>query len=52
MDEEAWIAAVRADLEAEVGDEAAEWLRSAPMWQSYAGLERYWRKRREREDAA
>jgi len=28
-------------------DEADTWERAAPLWQSYAGLERYWRKREE-----
>ena len=51
MDEEAWIAAARADLEAAVGAEAELWTRAAPLWQAYAGMKRYWDKRREREDA-
>jgi glyoxylase-like metal-dependent hydrolase (beta-lactamase superfamily II) len=45
--EDEWIAAARADLEAAVGDEADPWVRAAPLWQSYAGMKRYWDKRRE-----
>jgi glyoxylase-like metal-dependent hydrolase (beta-lactamase superfamily II) len=47
MDEAAWVGAAQRDLEEAVGDEAHEWTRAAPLWQCYAGLERYWRKRRE-----
>ena len=47
MDEEAWIAAARRDLETAVGDEADLWTRAAPLWQAYAGMKRYWDKRRE-----
>lgn len=43
MDAEAFVAAGRADA----GDDADEYDRVAPFWQSYAGLERYWQKRRE-----
>lgn len=49
MDEKAWIAAARRDLEAAVGAEADRWERAAPLWQSYAGMKRYWDKRREAE---
>ena len=43
MDAEAFAAAGRADA----GEHADAYDRVAPFWQSYAGLERYWRKRRE-----
>jgi hypothetical protein len=46
LDEQAWIAAARNDLETAVGAEAAHWERAAPLWQSYAGMKRYWDKRR------
>jgi len=51
LDEADWIAAARADLEAAVGSEADLWERAAPLWQSYAGMKRYWDKRREAETA-
>jgi glyoxylase-like metal-dependent hydrolase (beta-lactamase superfamily II) len=44
--EEEFVAAARADLTAEEGDVDA-WEKAAPLWQSYAGLRRYWEKRRE-----
>lgn len=47
LDEQAWVAAARRDLEAAVGAEADRWERAAPLWQSYLGLKRYWEKRRE-----
>lgn len=48
LDQDAWIAAARADLEAAVGeDEAGHWERAAPLWQSYVGMKRYWTKRAE-----
>jgi glyoxylase-like metal-dependent hydrolase (beta-lactamase superfamily II) len=43
MDEEEFVEAARADLEAEVG-ESPYYERAAPLWQSYRGLERYWDK--------
>ena len=53
MSEADFVAAARADLEASEGDAAGAYLRAAPFNQSFLGLERYWRKRREREaDAA
>ena len=51
MGEEEWIAAARRELEAAVGDEADLWVRAGPFWQCYAGMKRYWDKRREREAA-
>ena len=49
LDEADWLAAARRDLEAAVGAEADRWEQAAPLWQSYAGLKRYWDKRREAE---
>jgi glyoxylase-like metal-dependent hydrolase (beta-lactamase superfamily II) len=49
LDQEAWIDAVRRDLEAAVGEEeAGHWERAAPLWQSYVGMRRYWDKKAER----
>jgi glyoxylase-like metal-dependent hydrolase (beta-lactamase superfamily II) len=36
-----------ADALAELGDEGDDYERAMPFWQSYAGLRRYWDKRRE-----
>jgi len=48
LDEQAWVAAARRDLEAAVGPEEADhWERAAPLWQCYAGMRRYWDKRQE-----
>jgi glyoxylase-like metal-dependent hydrolase (beta-lactamase superfamily II) len=48
LEEQAWVAAVRRDLEAAVGaDEAAHWERACPLWQSYIGIKRYWDKQAE-----
>lgn len=46
LDEHTWIGAARADLAAAVGADADHWERAAPLWQSYAGMKRYWDKRR------
>jgi glyoxylase-like metal-dependent hydrolase (beta-lactamase superfamily II) len=43
MSEEEFVEAARADLEEEIG-EAPYYERAAPLWQSYAGLRRYWDK--------
>jgi glyoxylase-like metal-dependent hydrolase (beta-lactamase superfamily II) len=43
MTEEEFIEAARADFEADEG-EAPYYERAAPLWQSYAGLKRYWDK--------
>ncbi len=43
MTEEEFVEAGLADLEEEV-DEAPYYERAAPLWQSYAGLKRYWDK--------
>ena len=43
MTEEEFVTAGLADLEEEV-DEAPYYERAAPLWQSYAGLKRYWDK--------
>ncbi len=48
LDEEEWIGEARRELEAAVGrDEADRWERAAPLWQSYAGMRRYWDKRQQ-----
>jgi glyoxylase-like metal-dependent hydrolase (beta-lactamase superfamily II) len=48
LDEQAWVGAARRDLEAAVGEEAADlWERAAPLWQSYLGMKRYWDKKAE-----
>jgi glyoxylase-like metal-dependent hydrolase (beta-lactamase superfamily II) len=50
--EEEFVEAGRAELAARVPGDPDLWQRAAPLWQSYRGLERYWRKRREAEAAA
>jgi glyoxylase-like metal-dependent hydrolase (beta-lactamase superfamily II) len=47
LDDQAWVTAARRDLRDAVGDDADVWERAAPLWQSYAGLRRYWDKRLE-----
>jgi len=48
LDQEAWVAAARHDLEAAVGeDEADHWERAGPLWQSYLGMKRYWDKKQQ-----
>lgn len=47
MDEATFVAAARADCAASDPDEVDAYDRCAPYWHCYAGLERYWRKRRE-----
>jgi glyoxylase-like metal-dependent hydrolase (beta-lactamase superfamily II) len=42
--EEEFVAAARADLAADE-DDLEPWEKAAPLWQSYAGLRRYWDKR-------
>jgi glyoxylase-like metal-dependent hydrolase (beta-lactamase superfamily II) len=42
--ENEFVAAARADLAADE-DDVEPWERAAPLWQSYAGLRRYWDKR-------
>jgi glyoxylase-like metal-dependent hydrolase (beta-lactamase superfamily II) len=42
--EEEFVASARADLAADE-DDVEPWERAAPLWQSYAGLRRYWDKR-------
>jgi hypothetical protein len=32
---------------AQLGDDAPAYEQAMPLWQSYAGLRRYWKKRRE-----
>ena len=46
MDEEEFVAVTRHELEEAVDDDEAElWELAAPLWQSFAGLRRYWDKR-------
>ena len=47
MDEATFGAAARADCAASDPDEVEAYDRSAPYWQCYQGLERYWRKRQQ-----
>lgn len=47
MDEATFVAAARADCAASDPDEVDAYDRSAPYWQCFAGLQRYWRKRSE-----
>jgi glyoxylase-like metal-dependent hydrolase (beta-lactamase superfamily II) len=49
--EDEFIAAAQADISASEGSGADAYAKAAPMTQSFHGLERYWRKRRERESA-
>jgi glyoxylase-like metal-dependent hydrolase (beta-lactamase superfamily II) len=44
--EDEFVATARAELAADE-DDPEPWERAAPLWQSYAGLRRYWDKRRE-----
>ncbi|HEY2939830.1 MAG TPA: MBL fold metallo-hydrolase [Gaiellaceae bacterium] len=50
-DEGAFVAAAEDEL-AENGEPAGLYEQAMPFWQSYAGLRRYWEKRREREATA
>jgi glyoxylase-like metal-dependent hydrolase (beta-lactamase superfamily II) len=52
MGADEFVAAARADIDAEEGRNAAEYLRAAPLVQSFLGLERYHRKKRERDAAS
>jgi glyoxylase-like metal-dependent hydrolase (beta-lactamase superfamily II) len=52
MSEDEFVEAARADLVASEGDHAERYLRAAPFAQSYLGLERYWRKKGERDAEA
>lgn len=45
--EEEFVRAGREELAARMPEDPDDWERAAPLWQSYRGLERYWRKRRE-----
>jgi glyoxylase-like metal-dependent hydrolase (beta-lactamase superfamily II) len=47
MEEDAFVATARAELEAAEGAGAGVYQLAAPIWQSYAGLRRYWDKRAE-----
>jgi glyoxylase-like metal-dependent hydrolase (beta-lactamase superfamily II) len=44
-DERAFVTSARAELEAKAPDDAQTYELAAPLWQSYAGLKRYWDKR-------
>lgn len=44
--EDEFVEACRHDLAAAEGEASRLYERAAPLWQSYAGLQRYWRKRR------
>ncbi len=50
--EQEFVDAERARLGERVGESGDEWQLAAPLWQSYRGLERYWRKKRERAETA
>ena len=45
--EEEFVSAGREELAARVPGDPDLWQRAAPLWQSYRGLERYWKKKRE-----
>jgi glyoxylase-like metal-dependent hydrolase (beta-lactamase superfamily II) len=47
MEEDEFVAAAGAELEAAEGPNADVYQLAAPLWQSYAGLRRYWDKRAE-----
>jgi glyoxylase-like metal-dependent hydrolase (beta-lactamase superfamily II) len=47
MDEDEWVATARAELEEAEGPHAGVYQLAAPLWQSFAGLRRYWDKRAE-----
>lgn len=46
MSEEEFVSTARRELEASEDQDAPYYERAAPFWQSYAGLKRYWDKRR------
>jgi glyoxylase-like metal-dependent hydrolase (beta-lactamase superfamily II) len=52
MSQQEFVAAAQADLAAAEGEHAPYYARAAPIEQSYLGIERYWKKRRERDAAA
>jgi len=52
MSQDEFVAAARRDLEESEGEGAAEYYRAAPIEQSFLGLERYWRKKGERDAEA
>jgi hypothetical protein len=45
MEEDEFVANAHAELEAAEGPNADVYELAAPLWQSYAGLRRYWDKR-------
>ena len=52
MGQDEFVAAATADLEASEGEGADAYLNAAPFFQSYLGLERYMRKKGERDAEA
>ena len=52
MTEDEFVAAAREDLRAAEGDGAAHYASAAPIEQSFLGIERYWRKKGERDAEA
>jgi glyoxylase-like metal-dependent hydrolase (beta-lactamase superfamily II) len=52
MTQDEFVDAARADLEASEGEHAGAYFRAAPIDQSFLGLERYWRKKREQDAEA
>jgi glyoxylase-like metal-dependent hydrolase (beta-lactamase superfamily II) len=45
VSEDAFVESITAEVRASVGDDAAVYERAMPLWQSYAGLKRYWETR-------
>jgi glyoxylase-like metal-dependent hydrolase (beta-lactamase superfamily II) len=47
--EQEFVDAASEDIKARVPEDPESWQRAAPFWQSYRGIERYWKKKREAE---
>ena len=45
QDEETWVRESRRELDASEPEDAGRYEQAGPLWQSYAGLRRYWEKR-------
>jgi len=45
QDEDAWVRESRRELDAREAEDADRYEQAGPLWQSYAGLRRYWDKR-------
>ena len=45
QDEELWVGESRRELDAREPEDADRYEQAGPLWQSYAGLKRYWEKR-------